>query len=130
MVDPDSLVPCPADRGHLTDQSLRHSEKGLNGLSERQISAAWSTTVREQAAIEAKALPFDDNSLQRAVLDHVRHQTRGRVDNLSVECHGHVITIRGEVTSYYLWQLGLSAARIASCRSGGSLLDYRVKVIS
>jgi hypothetical protein len=41
-----------------------------------------------------------------------------------------VITIRGEVTSYFLWQLGLSAARIASRKAGGSRLDYRVKVIS
>jgi hypothetical protein len=130
MFNPDSLVPCSANRGHLTDQSLRHSETGVNGLLERQISPAWSIDVGEQAAIEAKALPFDDNSLQQAVLDHVRHQTRGRVDKLSVECHGDVITIRGEVTSYFLWQLGLSAARIASRKAGGSRLDYRVKVIS
>jgi hypothetical protein len=99
-------------------------------MSEWQISAVVSTGVGEQPAIEAIVLPLDYDSIQRGVLDHVRHETRGRVENLNVEFYGDVITIRGEVTSYYLWQLGLSAARSAARRTGGLLIDYRVKVIS
>lgn len=69
------------------------------------------------------------NRLVRAAVDALREQTRGRIGTLDIACDGDVLTIRGEVTTYYFWQLGFTAARDCAQRAGGLLFDYQVKVV-
>ena len=54
---------------------------------------------------------------------------RGRVDNLAVRCDDEMIDIRGEVESYFLWQLGLSAVQESAPDAGGCPFDYRIDVV-
>jgi len=69
------------------------------------------------------------NRLVRAAIDALHEQTRGRIGTLEIACDGDVLTIRGEVSTYYFWQLGFTAARNCAHRAGGLLFDYQVKVV-
>jgi hypothetical protein len=66
--------------------------------------------------------------LVRAAVDALYEQTRGRIGTLDIVCDGDMLTIRGEVGTYYLWQLGFIAARNCAQRAGGLPFDYQVKV--
>jgi hypothetical protein len=78
--------------------------------------------------IDPHCLELNQDVLARSVVDRLRYQTHGRIRALQVACDGEVITIRGVVPSYYIWQLGFAAARYSARKAGGLLFDYQVSV--
>jgi hypothetical protein len=67
--------------------------------------------------------------IAQAITDRLRLVMRGRVNNLAVRCDDQMIDIRGEVESYFLWQLGLSAVQDSARDAGGFRFDYRIDVV-
>jgi hypothetical protein len=68
-------------------------------------------------------------SVAQAITARLRLVMRGRVDKLAVRCDAEMINIRGEVESYFLWQLGLSAVQESARDAGGFAFDYRIDVV-
>ncbi len=79
--------------------------------------------------VDPYCLEVSSDFLVRRVVDRLRYQTQDRIGALDVACDGEVITIHGEVTTYYLWQLGFAAARYSAQKAGGLLFDYQIKVL-
>jgi hypothetical protein len=79
--------------------------------------------------VDPHCLTMGSDFVVRGVVDRLRYQTQDRIGALDVACDGEVITIHGEVTNYYLWQLGFAAARYSAQKAGGLLFDYQVKVL-
>jgi hypothetical protein len=77
--------------------------------------------------VETPAETRDD--VIRAVVQAIHSQTGRRIDGLEVDCDGEIITVRGKATTYYLWQLAFGAARSASRKVGGLLLDYQIQAV-
>jgi hypothetical protein len=84
---------------------------------------------RPRPAGEDRPITSDHAALMQAFLDQLGQQHRGYIRFLAVECDGDVVTIRGAVSSYYLWQLGHHAARVAAKECGGLLLDFQIDVL-
>jgi len=63
----------------------------------------------------------------REMTDAILTRIGRTIDDLSIDCDGEVVTVRGKVPTYYLWQQAFSAACHASRRLGSLLLDYQVQ---
>jgi predicted NBD/HSP70 family sugar kinase len=66
--------------------------------------------------------------LARFLVDRLRDDTRDGIRSLQVMCDDDVITVGGEVASYYVWQLGFASVRKRAHEAGGLLFDYQVRV--
>jgi hypothetical protein len=69
------------------------------------------------------------HDLARLVSQTIHVQTARRLDDLKVDCDGEVISVRGSARTYHLWQLAFAAARHASRKVGGLLLDFQIQSI-
>jgi hypothetical protein len=67
------------------------------------------------------------HDLARLVSQALHVQTARRLDDLEVDCDGEVISVRGRARTYHLWQLAFAAARHASRKVGGLLLDFQIQ---
>ena len=95
--------------------AARTSAEALEGQS-ALVTEANSTSTTEQR-----------HDLARLVLQVIRVQTARRLDDLQVDCDGEVISVRGRARTYHLWQLAFAAARHASRKVGGLLLDFQIQ---
>jgi hypothetical protein len=97
------------------EMPARASAETLKGQS-ALVTGADSTSATEQR-----------HDLARLVLQVIRVQTARRLDDLQVDCDGEVISVRGRARTYHLWQLAFAAARHASRKVGGLLLDFQIQ---
>lgn len=70
-----------------------------------------------------------DTQMAKMIAEKLHRRMRARVANLAVQCDVETITIRGQVESYFIWQLGFFAAKEAACEAGRSC-DYKIAVNS
>jgi hypothetical protein len=87
------------------------------------------TTARRKSMKFAHPAAERRIDLVRSVLQAIHLHTHRRIEKLEVDCDGEIVTVRGEAPTYYLWQLAFAAARHASRKVGGLLVDYRVRAV-